>query len=178
MNEYLKDVFPEPPMVAYRRHKNIRENLIRAKVAPKIDRCQRNKNGMKKCNKPCKACPFINETKLIKTNTFKWEIRKHVQCGTSNIVYLLECTKCFEMYIGETKRPLRERISEHVQYARSLIPTKATGIHFNKPGHSIANMKFVVLEQTKNSDDLYRKERETFFINKFRTYHNGINRID
>ena len=30
MNEYLKDVFPEPPMVAYRRHKNIRENLIRA----------------------------------------------------------------------------------------------------------------------------------------------------
>ena len=108
----------------------------------------------------------------------KWEIRKHVQCGTSNIVYLLECTKCFEMYIGETKRPLRERISEHVQYARSIIPTKATGIHFNKPGHSIANMKFVVLEQTKNSDDLYRKERETFFINKFRTYHNGINRID
>ena len=31
---YLKSVFPEPPMVAYKRQRNIREAIVRAKVAP------------------------------------------------------------------------------------------------------------------------------------------------
>ena len=37
---YLKEVFPEPPMVAFRRAKNLKDILIKAKVPP----CQR-KNG-------------------------------------------------------------------------------------------------------------------------------------
>ena len=158
-DEYLKDVFPEPPMVAHRRQKNIREYLIRAKVAPKIGRIQRTKNGMRKCNKPCKACPLIKETKLIKSDQFKWEIRKDVNCGTPNSIYLLECSKCEQRYIGESKRPIRERISEHAQYVRSILSNKATGEHFNLPGHSLANMKFTILEQAKKTDDLYRKQR-------------------
>ena len=55
---------------------------------------------------------------------------------------------------------------------------KATGENFNKPGHSLANMKFTILEQAKQADDMYRKEREIYFINKFRTLYKGINRID
>ena len=133
---------------------------------------------MKQCNRPCRACPFVKEAKLIKTNSFSWQIRKHVNCDTANIIYILECTKCDEMYIGESKMPLKEGISEHAQYVRSVIPSKATGEHFNRPGHSLSNMKFIILEQAKKSEDLYRKERETFFINKFRTFYNGINRID
>ena len=151
-DEYLKDVFPEPPMVAYKRQKNIRECLIRAKLPPKNSRNKRCLNGMKKCNRPCRACPMINETKQIKTNNFKWEIRKPVNCATKNTIYLLECTKCYQMYIGESKRPLRERISEHTQYVRRIIQTKAMGEHFNKPGHSLANMKFTILEQAKQTD--------------------------
>ena len=68
---------------------------------------------------------------------------------TANIIYLLECTKCAEMHIGESKRPLKEPLSEHAKYAISVIPSKATGEHFNRPGHSLSNMKF--LEQAKKS---------------------------
>ena len=31
---YLKKAFPQPPMVAFRRPKNLKENLVRAKIPP------------------------------------------------------------------------------------------------------------------------------------------------
>ena len=61
-NNYLKEVFPEPPLISYKRQKNIRETLVRAKVAP--PRQNRVINGMKKCNK-CLACSYIKEGKII-----------------------------------------------------------------------------------------------------------------
>ena len=33
-NQYLKEVFPEPPMTTYRRQTNIRDILIKSKVPP------------------------------------------------------------------------------------------------------------------------------------------------
>ena len=47
-DSYLESVFPEPPLVSYRRQKNIRETIVRAKVAPD-QREQRTQKGMKKC---------------------------------------------------------------------------------------------------------------------------------
>jgi hypothetical protein len=54
--------------------------------------------------------------------------------------------------------------------------SKATGAHFNKPSHSLANLTVTVLEQVKFKDESYRKEREKYFIRKFNTYNNGMNR--
>ena len=48
---YLKEVFPAPPMVAYRRAKNLRDKLIKAKVPPPSIRNKRQLIGMKPCNK-------------------------------------------------------------------------------------------------------------------------------
>ena len=48
---YLKEVFPEPPLIAFRRQKNIREFLIRAKVPPAPSRPKRALPGMKKCGR-------------------------------------------------------------------------------------------------------------------------------
>ena len=48
---HLKEVFPKPPLVSYRRQKNIRETLIRAKVPPRPKREQRKRHGMNKCKK-------------------------------------------------------------------------------------------------------------------------------
>ena len=46
-DQYMKEVFPEPPLTAFRRQKNIRDLLIRAKVplAPKAHE-QRKQRGM------------------------------------------------------------------------------------------------------------------------------------
>ena len=55
LDPYLKEAFPEPPLLAYKRQKNIKDLVIKSKV-PKINlsKSKRNQNGMKKCLK----CPF------------------------------------------------------------------------------------------------------------------------
>ena len=87
------------------------------------------------------------------------------QC--SYVVYLNECTKvnCKEnLYIGETKRHLR--LADYWGYVVNNITTTTTGAHFNKPGHSVENMKITITEQIKKQSDLYRKEREEFLLGK------------
>ena len=165
-------------MQTAKRQKNIREFLVKAKVPPLKRRPKRIINGMKKCNKPCQACPFILEGKEVKCGKLNWKITKPVNCETNSIVYMIQCTKdnCQERYIGETKRSLAARLSEHQGYINALFPSQATGKHFNQPGHGKEHVRITILERVKNNDELYRKEREKFLINKFNTYYRGINR--
>ena len=51
-----------------------------------------------------------------------------------------------------------------------------TGNHFNLPGHSEKNMLFTIIEQVKQNDTFYRKEREEYHINKFNTFYQGLNK--
>ena len=88
---------------------------------------------------------------------------------------MLECKKCNARYIGETEREFRERIKEHIGYARTKNLNKVTGNHFNLPGHEIYHMKFTIIEKVKFNNTQYRKEREKFHINKFDTYRHGMN---
>jgi hypothetical protein len=179
-SDYLKEVYPEPPLVSYKRQQNIREKIIRAKVAPSA-RPTRYQNGMRKCGK-CLACSYVLEVKKIQGKDYRgkkfiWSIGREHNCNSKNIIYLLQCDKdhCKKNYIGMTK-DLRERIYQHVGYARNKMITQATGEHFNLPGHSMHNMKFTVLEQVKSSDPLYAREREKLVIRKFNSFHDGINK--
>ena len=53
----LQEVFPAPPLVAYKRPQNIKDKIIRSKVPPQRGaRPKRQSHGMKKCNK-CNVCP-------------------------------------------------------------------------------------------------------------------------
>ena len=42
-------------------------------------------------------------------------------CYTKKCVYQLQCTKCFEFYIGSTLRCLHDRIKEHLHQDRSSV---------------------------------------------------------
>ena len=175
---YLEEVFPEPPLIAYKRQKNIRDFLIRAKVPQKLNsRPQRKIPGMKKCNKQCHACPYIKQCKEVKNSNFQWKIRDTVNCESSNIVYLIECQKdkCKEKYIGESHRKLKDRIQEHKGYVNNRHLNQPTGYHFNQPGHTLSDMKIVILEKVQKHDTFYRKEREKYLIRKFNTYNKGMN---
>ena len=135
---------------------------------------------MRKCKKPCQACPYILEGKEVKVNNNEiWRIMAPVNCNSENCVYMIECNKqnCGQRYIGETKRSLSKRLSEHKGYISSIFPTKATGIHFNKPGHGLKDVRITILEQMKTPEEVYRKEREKYLINKFNTFYRGINRM-
>ena len=76
----------------------------------------------------------------------------------------------------QSKQSLRSRLADHRCYFNNKHTDKATGAHFNLPGHSVANMKISVIEQVEYKLDLYRKEREDFYIRKFNTYNEGMNR--
>ena len=179
-NPYLKSVFPEPPLVAYKRQKNIRDFIIRAKLPPPLrPRPKRQLNGMKKCMKSCSACPYIKEGNAIKLNDKMWKITSNVNCETQNSIYVIECNidSCKKRYIGESERKLRERITEHRGYINNNMKNMATGHHFNLPGHSIDNLTITIIEKVRKNDTLYRKEREKFYIRKFNTFYNGMNKM-
>ena len=57
-----------------------------------------------------------------------------------------------------------------------MVRSQPTGLHFNLPGHSLANLTITVLEQAKRNSEEYRKEREKYFIRKFNTFYKGMNR--
>ena len=99
-------------------------------------------------------------------------------CESYNIVYMLECQKdsCREKYIGTTGRQLKHRLGDHRGYITHQVLSKATGAHWNLPGHSLADLRVTIIEQSKYKSEEYRKEREKHFIRKFDTYNNGINR--
>ena len=65
---------------------------------------------------------------------------------------------------------------QHIGYVRNKVLTKATGEHFNLPGHDKSNMKFTILEKVRSTDPLYGREREKLHIRNFNTFYEGINR--
>ena len=176
---YLSEVFSQPPLTAYKRQKNIRDHLIRARV-PKNPRNfpERNRRRMKKCGKNCTACPYIKEVKSLKMNEVEWKINQSLDFTSSNCIYMIQCSKdnCNMRYIGETKRVMKFRFAEHRGYVTNQILSTPTGEHFNLPGHSLADMNMLILEKVRSRDDLYRKEREKYFIRKFNTYYRGLNK--
>ena len=105
MDPYLKKVFPEPPIVANKRTKNIKDFIIRAKIPEKSDqRPKRQAPGMKMCH----LCPYIMKDKTVKTETFEWKLENQFNCETENVVYLIICMKCNLKYIGESERKLKD----------------------------------------------------------------------
>ena len=74
---------------------------------------------MTKCNtQNCAACAYILETKEVKINGVFWKINKKLNFNNYNIVYGIVCKKdkCKEVYIGETKRRLKFRLSDYRCY--------------------------------------------------------------
>ena len=179
-DQYLQEVFPSAPIVAYKRQKNIREVVIKAKVPPLNSRSRRVQNGFKKCNSPsCLTCPYAITGKLVKATATKYsvEVNRPVSCDTMNVIYLITCKHCREQYVGETLRTAHSRFSNHRGYVNRKEIAKATGNHFNLPGHSVSDMNFQIIEKVFNKDDFFRKEREKMFIQKFNSKVKGINRI-
>ena len=132
---------------------------------------------MKKCL-GCPICPFVSTGKWVKssaTNT-RIEINQAVNCQTKNVIYCLSCKKCKKQYVGETDRKLQDRFSEHIGYVKNQKLEKATGYHFNLPGHKMADMEITVLEKVFNPEQKYRKVKETKFIEDLNTKYKGMNR--
>jgi ferredoxin len=125
----------------------------------------------KKCGKTrCSTCShFIENNKFTSTTTKqKFQIKQQYEfgCTSSNIVYLITCTKCNKQYVGKTTKTLKERITRH----RSIILTKQRrylSLHFNLPEHSLNNLKVQVIDAAETPTELDKLEQ--YWIHKLQT---------
>ena len=67
-------------------------------------------------------------------------------------------------------------VAEHRGYVSKGETDQSTGVHFNKPGYSLADLSVSVIEHTRGRGTEYRKEREHYFIQRFDTYYTGMNK--
>ena len=76
------------------------------------------------------------------------------RCHTKNVVYKIKCNMCDDnpaIYIGETKRRVRERFNEHLRDAKNKIEDTPLGDHVSyvHPTSTIDDKKFKVsIEKT------------------------------
>ena len=89
-------------------------------------------------------------------------IKPPVTCKTKNVCYLINCKKCSQQYIGETKLQFHVRMNNHTSDIRTN--KKSTGMvrHFTNCG--VNNIQPVILERVRSSDPFIRKAREQFYI--------------
>ena len=174
----MKETFPSPPIIAYKRPPTIKDKLIHSKVPEtRINRPRRQLNGMQKCRK-CVNCPYVKECKVVKSVATKEAvtINAPVSCQSSNVVYCISCLKCRTQYIGKTDRTVGVRMSEHRGTINNKKIDKSVGEHFNSRGHNLADFSFSVLEKVFNQDPMYLTIREDQWIKKFNTKHKGLNK--
>ena len=179
-------------MAALRQSPNLRKILCRSKLYPFTRaekysrRCHKNAPGWKKCGKgSTTCCPFsLPPTTQVtgQVTGYSHTVTDSVYCETSNCIYYWKCkkNKCKDYprceYIGLTTRPFRNRLSEHKQYVRSEMLDKPREFHFNPAGHSLSHLSGLVLEHVRSSDPFVLKAREFYYIQKFDTYNNGLNK--
>ena len=115
-----KKIFEDPPMVSYRRCKNLQAYLTRSSL---MKRSVANLGGFSNCSNPkCASSKFDLHKYNVPGNTFistvtkeSFPITQTLNCESHNIIYLVTCTKCQQQYVGETGRKHQDRAPEHVR---------------------------------------------------------------
>ena len=172
----LAECFAKPSIVAYRRNKNLRDILVKAKI--ETSNKTRPRLGFTKCKRFCMMCTFAvpSQNHENKQSGEIYEIKSLLDCTTKNVIYKLGCKKCKNfLYIGETARRLCDRFQEHRGYVTQRVLSQPTGEHFNSKGHSIADLTVQGIEHIKSSDPFIRKTREAFWIQKYDATRFGSN---
>ena len=198
-----RKVFPEVPMVSYRRAKSLSDILVRAKVpkeqVPSEWGCKgcRDLGGRKDCQ-ICEA--IVNDTHFTSQVTAqRFQIREGpLHCNSKNIVYLMECRTCSIQYVGscgtdkrggEQKNKFRFRYNDYKSKHRDYLKRKENGTlgigkavpqtslhaHFAQTGHNgIKDMSFKIIDCASNLKDI--KKRESFWQYKLKTFSpDGLN---
>ena len=167
----LSTVFQTPPKVVYRRNKNLRDLLVRAKTH-KSDHHQ----GCRPCGKPrCRVCKHMVTTNTAEASysDFEYKIKDDLNCDSSNVVYKIRCEVCKQEYVGQTETAFRLRFNNHRAHVKGL-PNLPFSKHINLPGHSFEHIS-VILLQSGFQNTREREQRESYFINKFKSLSHGIN---
>ena len=164
----LTEALPKCPLVAYRRPPNLRDLLVRAAFKQQRETYK----GNSPCQHPrCKACAHIKTGTVFNSTTTgaQFRVKATADCGTSNVVYLIECRRCAIQYVGETENALRVRLTGHRSDIKHRRIEKPVAKHFSLPDHSMEDLKLMVIEKIHREDSEYRKRKESRWIEMIRS---------
>ncbi|CAN7976810.1 unnamed protein product, partial [Ixodes persulcatus] len=162
-SERLAKVITTVLRVVYRRSRNIKDSLVRSKITATES------TGSRPCGKSgCGVCPHVTPRNSIEiTNSnFTNKIYGNLNCDTSNVVYLLQCSTCGAQYVGQTETPFRLRFNNHRSHAKSN-PTLPVSKHVSDPKHSFDKLQVTFLQSGFKSDR-DREQKESYLIHKFK----------
>ena len=74
-------------------------------------------------------------------------------CDSTNGIYCIVCSKCNELYVGETGLSFRKRINIHRSDVR-LKKDTAVATHFNSGSCRATHLRVLYLEVLKNTGDI------------------------
>lgn len=168
----LQQIFPQPPLVSYRRAPTLRDKLVHSYLPPAIkENWLKRPIGLYRCMN-CPHCSNIIPSKNFvdfKSNKI-YKIRDFINCNTTFIIYRLSCPCKNVFYVGRTKRRLRDRLAEHKYAIRTNNPDYHMATHFlHKHNKNDSLLKIEVLEHVRplnRGGDRIRKlsQRESFWI--------------
>ena len=177
----LQRCFKEPSIVAFKRSKNLRDLLVRAKVS-KGKRSTRVVNGFKRCERMCEMCMrsqnHVKEHTCEKTGE-SWPISAPMTCLTENVIYRLTCKRCPQaefVYIGQTGRRACDRFQDHRGYITQGKLNQVAGEHFTRKGHTSMDIQMLPIERVlPRGDTTLREAREKIWISRYRAIDYGKN---
>ena len=178
----LKDFCKAPPLFAFKRPPTIKNKVMYRTMTKPKPTTWLSITGMYRCGE----CACCNNTTATKTFPHphtgkKIPIKGFINCKSTHIVYMLVCP-CGQAYVGKTKRPLKQRISEHKTAIRTGNMDYAIAKHYAQANHgSPSSLRFYGIEQvtmpTRGGDILKKlSQREMFWIYTLNTMTpNGLN---
>ena len=132
--------------------------------------------GMSPCSKPlCPTCPYARFINVFNdSNSFlSFPIFHNLSCDSDHVIYIIECSNCSKRYIGQTARPVRERILQHLSCIRNSSPAVLYE-HFRVCG--VHNFSFLPISRHTNCNT--RLSKEASWITTLKTMHpNGLNSV-
>lgn len=151
---HLEGLIPTSRIIsAYRRNQNLKDWLVRAKM-PSYD-----------WKKPLRYQGLFTNLKYVinKSNGMIFRIQQRFSLRSSNMVYLIFCTKCHLKYVGETKNHLFTRLSHHLSNIRNKKEKDTLLVkHFME--HGVNSLRIAGMEGNSSWTDRDRKRRERFWI--------------
>ena len=184
------------PKAAFKRGKNIKELLCRAKLPP-VRRIatraggQEARSGVTRCSKGqgrngCLACPFMTEwpnqvIRSVKISNTGQEVpvEGRINCKTrGGYLYLLWSRKVpQQQYLGSSSREPRKRLGEHRRDISDVKVEKAVACHFADTHSYEEDIVFVPFLRVRSSNPWVLRHLEGKSINDYNLVDAGVNRI-
>ena len=180
-SERLKDVFNEPPMVAFRKPKSLKQFLVKARVnnnSEPRDNSSELPGCFKLHNSRCKLCQVLKESDRFSSTVTKrtYKNRDRIDCKSKGVIYLITCEDCGKQYVGESGTAFSTR---HYGHRSDLTkkPNLPLSKHFNQAGCRFENISIIGIEICQ--DVKARKQKEGWWQHQLKTSQPlGINNRD